>query len=87
MKYRVQSEGEGYNLKEKGTICQSKQHEKINDLRERGYRTWMSILPKKMPYKVPCCNEIFYCCHCYNETKDDIGLFRSLRHDITTSSN
>ncbi|XP_020965635.1 uncharacterized protein LOC110266094 isoform X2 [Arachis ipaensis] len=55
MKYRVQSEGELYNLLSNADcmhgeeLGQSKEHEKINDLRER---------EDGLEHGVPCCNEI-----------------------------
>ncbi|XLU28498.1 hypothetical protein S245_064564 [Arachis hypogaea] len=75
MKYRVQSEGELYNLLSNADcmhgeeLGQSKEHEKINDLRER---------EDGLEHGVPCCNEISTIAIVIMRQRMISGWFRSL---------
>ncbi|XP_052108349.1 probable E3 ubiquitin-protein ligase RZFP34 [Arachis duranensis] len=84
------SEGKVYNLSSNTEsmhgeeLVQSKEHEKINDLQERGYMKYgCQHYRRRCRIRAPCCNEIFHCRHCHNEAKDDIKIDPKLRHDLS----
>ncbi|KAF9617419.1 hypothetical protein IFM89_036340 [Coptis chinensis] len=37
---------------------------------------------RRCQIRASCCNEIFYCCHCHNEAKNNIIIEGKLRHDL-----
>ncbi|QCE16179.1 hypothetical protein DEO72_LG11g3192 [Vigna unguiculata] len=62
---------------------QSTDHQKINNLRERGYMEYgCQHYRRRCRIRAPCCNEIFSCRHCHNEAKNNIDIDQKHRHDI-----
>ncbi|XP_057720465.1 probable E3 ubiquitin-protein ligase RZFP34 isoform X1 [Arachis stenosperma] len=83
------TEGDAYATESNAEIdhreesSQSTDHEKTNDLREKGYMEYgCQHYRRRCCIRAPCCNEVFDCRHCHNEAKNDISIDQKLRHDI-----
>uniref|UniRef100_A0A5B7AR75 Putative RING finger and CHY zinc finger domain-containing protein 1 n=1 Tax=Davidia involucrata TaxID=16924 RepID=A0A5B7AR75_DAVIN len=62
-----------------------KYHAKITgtELLDKGYMQYgCPHYRRRCRIRAPCCNEIFDCHHCHNETKNNIDVDQKLSHDI-----
>ncbi|XP_042481824.1 probable E3 ubiquitin-protein ligase RZFP34 isoform X2 [Macadamia integrifolia] len=67
-----------------GCILEEEARDNLNNnVTEKGLMEYgCSHYQRRCRIRAPCCNEIFYCRHCHNESKNNIKVERAHRHDL-----